>query len=90
MYNQQAEKKMNTIFIFVLFILISWYFRFGHGAFLLCLEDLYKKITGKDLIYTALVGKPSELTYVYAHQLILDQAREIGIAQKLKRLYAIG
>ena len=65
-------------------------YRFGHGAFLLCLEDLYKKITGKDLIYKALVGKPSELTYRYAHQLILDQARELGIRHKIKRLYAIG
>lgn len=64
--------------------------RFGHGAFLLCLEELYKKITGKDLIYKALVGKPSEITYRYAHQLILDQAKEIGVSHKIKRLYAIG
>ena len=35
--------------------------RFGHGAFLVSLENLYKKITGRDLIYTALVGKPSEV-----------------------------
>jgi ribonucleotide monophosphatase NagD (HAD superfamily) len=42
--------------------------RFGHGAFLLCLESLYKKITGHDLEYTALVGKPSELTYVHGEQ----------------------
>ncbi len=37
--------------------------RFGHGAFLVSLENLYKKITGKDLVYTALIGKPSEITY---------------------------
>lgn len=37
--------------------------RFGHGAFLLALEHLYKKITGRDLIYSALIGKPSEITY---------------------------
>ena len=37
--------------------------RFGHGAFLVSLENLYKKITGRDLIYTALIGKPSEITY---------------------------
>ncbi len=37
--------------------------RFGHGAFLVSLENLYKKITGRDLIYSALIGKPSEITY---------------------------
>ena len=26
--------------------------RFGHGAFLLCLEELYKKVTGMSLIDT--------------------------------------
>ena len=37
--------------------------RFGHGAFLLCLENLFKKVTGRDLVYTGLIGKPSEITY---------------------------
>lgn len=64
--------------------------RFGHGAFLLCLEALYKKITGKDLIYTALIGKPSEITYHHAHHVVLSQAQCIGLNQHLKRLYAIG
>lgn len=63
--------------------------RFGHGAFLVCLEELYKKITGKELIYSALIGKPSEITYQYAHQLILDQAHSLGISN-IKHLYAIG
>ncbi|KAK3931091.1 Haloacid dehalogenase-like hydrolase domain-containing 5 [Frankliniella fusca] len=64
--------------------------RFGHGAFLLCLEALYKKITGKELIYTALIGKPSEITYHHAHHMVLNQAQSIGINHHLKRLYAIG
>ncbi|XP_046405549.1 haloacid dehalogenase-like hydrolase domain-containing 5 isoform X2 [Ischnura elegans] len=64
--------------------------RFGHGAFLLCLENLYKKITNRDLIYTALVGKPSEITYHHAHRLIMRQAEEIGIVNQVKTLYAIG
>ncbi|KAG8226700.1 hypothetical protein J437_LFUL005516, partial [Ladona fulva] len=63
--------------------------RFGHGAFLICLENLYKKITEKDLIYTALIGKPSEITYHHAHQLIMKQAKEIGVADEMKTLYAI-
>ena len=37
--------------------------RFGNGAFLLCLEALFEKTTGKKLEYTALVGKPSVVTY---------------------------
>ncbi|KAK7862641.1 hypothetical protein R5R35_002070 [Gryllus longicercus] len=64
--------------------------RFGHGAFLLCLETLYKKITGLNLIYTALIGKPSEITYHHAHCMVLAHARQIGITDNLKHLYAIG
>lgn len=64
--------------------------RFGHGAFLLCLEALYKKITGKDLVYTALIGKPSEITYHHAHHVVLTQAQAIGCNHQLRRLYAIG
>ncbi|XP_022249060.1 haloacid dehalogenase-like hydrolase domain-containing 5 [Limulus polyphemus] len=64
--------------------------RFGHGAFLVCLENLYKKITGKDVIYTALVGKPSEITYLHAEHCLLQEARKIGITSPIKSLYAIG
>ena len=64
--------------------------RFGHGAFLLCLEALYKKLTGKDLIYTALVGKPSEITYYHAETMVQHHARSIGINQPVTKLYAIG
>ncbi|CAG2053428.1 unnamed protein product [Timema podura] len=64
--------------------------RFGHGAFLLCLEHLYQKITGHNLIYSALIGKPSEITYYHAHRLALSQAKSIDKHDKLKRLYAVG
>nr|CAD7443614.1 unnamed protein product [Timema bartmani] len=64
--------------------------RFGHGAFLLCLEHLYKKITGHNLIYSALIGKPSEITYYHAHHLALSQAKSIDKHDRLKRLYAVG
>ena len=37
--------------------------RFAHGCFLHCLESLYHKVSGYELKYTALVGKPSEITY---------------------------
>lgn len=64
--------------------------RFGHGMFLVCLENLYKKITGYDLKYEALIGKPSVVTYNYAELLIRQQAQKLGWTTPVKRLYAIG
>ncbi|KAK7069856.1 Haloacid dehalogenase-like hydrolase domain-containing 5 [Halocaridina rubra] len=64
--------------------------RFGHGAFLLCLEALYKKVTGNDLIYTALVGKPSEITYYHSETMVQTHARSLGIQHPITKLYAIG
>ncbi|XP_034391376.1 haloacid dehalogenase-like hydrolase domain-containing 5 isoform X2 [Cyclopterus lumpus] len=64
--------------------------RFGHGMFLVCLESLYKKVTGYDLKYEALIGKPSVVTYNYAEMLISQQAERLGWNTPVKRLYAIG
>uniref|UniRef100_H2ZHK3 Uncharacterized protein n=1 Tax=Ciona savignyi TaxID=51511 RepID=H2ZHK3_CIOSA len=63
--------------------------RFGHGAFLVCLENLYKKICGEDLVYTALVGKPSEITYEYSQKLIEEIATGLNMPH-LDTVYAIG
>lgn len=63
--------------------------RYGHGAFLLCLESLYKKVTGKDMTYAALVGKPSEITYYHANQMLVNHASSIGI-ENVDTIYAIG
>lgn len=64
--------------------------RFGHGMFLVCLESLYKKITGHELKYEALIGKPSVVTYNYAELLVRQQAESLGWTGPVKRLYAIG
>lgn len=64
--------------------------RFGHGTFLVCLENIYKKITGKELKYEALMGKPSELTYHFAEYLIRCQAMERDWKNPITSLYAIG
>ncbi|TSK13386.1 Haloacid dehalogenase-like hydrolase domain-containing 5 [Bagarius yarrelli] len=64
--------------------------RFGHGMFLVCLENIYKKITGYDLHYEALIGKPSVVTYNYAELLIRQQAEKLGWTEPVQRLYAIG
>ena len=55
----------------------------------MCLENLYKKITGRDLTYTALIGKPSEITYEYSQKLIEEIATAKHIP-KLETVYAIG
>uniref|UniRef100_H3CME6 Haloacid dehalogenase-like hydrolase domain-containing 5 n=1 Tax=Tetraodon nigroviridis TaxID=99883 RepID=H3CME6_TETNG len=64
--------------------------RFGHGMFLVCLENLYKKVTGHELKYEALIGKPSVVTYNYAELLVRQQAESLGWTTPVKRLYAIG
>jgi len=64
--------------------------RFGHGAFLRCLEALYKKYTNDQLRYTALVGKPSEVTYCHAETMLQEHARKIGVTEPLTNLYMVG
>ncbi|XP_027977029.1 haloacid dehalogenase-like hydrolase domain-containing 5 isoform X1 [Eumetopias jubatus] len=64
--------------------------RFGHGTFLLCLETIYRKVTGKELRYEGLMGKPSVLTYQYAEDLIRQQAERRGWVAPIQKLYAIG
>ncbi|KAJ9593025.1 hypothetical protein L9F63_015310, partial [Diploptera punctata] len=79
-----------TLLFKILFVFSISNLMFGHGAFLVCLENLYKKITGHNLIYTALIGKPSEITFHHAHHMVVTQANSIGISHSVKRLYAIG
>uniref|UniRef100_A0A8B9GP89 Haloacid dehalogenase like hydrolase domain containing 5 n=1 Tax=Amazona collaria TaxID=241587 RepID=A0A8B9GP89_9PSIT len=64
--------------------------RIGHGTFLLCLENIYKKVTGRELKYEALIGKPSTVTYRYAAYLIQEQAEKQGWKAPIRRLYAVG
>ncbi|NXS14951.1 HDHD5 hydrolase, partial [Neodrepanis coruscans] len=64
--------------------------RFGHGTFMVCLENIYKKITGKELKYEALMGKPSRLTYQYAEHLLRAQALHSRWKQPIHTLYAVG
>ena len=71
--------------------------RFGHGAFLLCLEHLYKKVTSKDLCYTALVGKPSEITYRHAEEVLHQEQAKLFFTRNastnppaIKSMYFVG
>lgn len=47
-------------------------------------------MTGKELRYEGLMGKPSVLTYQYAEDLIRQQAERRGWAAPIRKLYAIG
>ena len=75
--------------ILLLGVTMVW-LRFGHGTFLHCLESVYQKLVGRPLTYTALMGKPSEITYYYAEKLIMRQAASMGLKLPIKTLYAIG
>ena len=59
----------------------------------MCLENVYEKITGKSLTYTALVGKPSEITYKHAEHVLQGHgARIFGHSQwnPLRNMYFVG
>ncbi|CAK9295472.1 unnamed protein product [Gordionus sp. m RMFG-2023] len=69
--------------------------RLGHGAFLSCLESLYKKMTGKELIYSAILGKPNVLNYLYAEKILYENAKKINQhhhsnPSNIQTIYAIG
>jgi len=65
--------------------------RLAHGSFLVCLESLYERITGNKLIYTAIIGKPSEVTYRFAEHTIAIKRRQMGyVNTPLRKLYFIG
>ncbi|CAF2677587.1 unnamed protein product [Rotaria sp. Silwood2] len=63
--------------------------RFGHGAFLTCLEALYNKLSSNDLMYTALVGKPYEISFQYSEMMANKLARSKG-QPKVEKIYFVG
>ncbi len=50
---------------------------------------VWQKITGYELKYTALVGKPSEITYHHSEHVLQTLARQIGLPG-IRRMYCIG
>uniref|UniRef100_A0A914YWK2 Cat eye syndrome critical region protein 5 n=1 Tax=Panagrolaimus superbus TaxID=310955 RepID=A0A914YWK2_9BILA len=63
--------------------------RFGHGIFLTCLETLYRKLTGYELHYTAILGKPSEVSFLHATYCAQKVAHHLGLSP-IEKLYVIG
>jgi HAD superfamily hydrolase (TIGR01456 family) len=60
--------------------------RFTSGAFLICLQNLYKELTQRELSVTV-YGKPFPETYIYAQKLL---HRMTGSDEPLHTVYAIG
>ena len=60
--------------------------RFGHGTFLHCLEQIYERLSGNELKYSAIVGKPNEISYLYAESVLNDHAQSIGYTNSIKRI----
>ncbi|XP_029943250.1 haloacid dehalogenase-like hydrolase domain-containing 5 [Salarias fasciatus] len=60
--------------------------RFGHGMFLLCLESVYRKLSGRELQYQALLGKPALRTYRHAEVLLRQQ----NLGRRVSTIYAVG
>ena len=47
-------------------------------------------MTGRDLEYTALVGKPSEITFRYAEHALTRASRKMGYSEQIKTMYLVG
>ncbi|KAF9915657.1 hypothetical protein BX616_005646 [Lobosporangium transversale] len=63
--------------------------RFGQGTFKLCLEKIYKHLTGQELEYTTF-GKPMKSTYEYAES-VLDKISPLADGDNTKRtVYVVG
>lgn len=53
--------------------------RYGQGAFSTALIALIRRLTGRDLEHVTFFGKPNPEPYRLAEQLLLNQARELGL-----------
>jgi hypothetical protein len=51
--------------------------------------SIVQKLSGNDLMYTALVGKPYEISFQYAEMMANKLARAKG-QSKIERMYFIG
>ena len=63
--------------------------RFGTGAFLHALRGVWEEATRVQLLYKEM-GKPSQITYEYAHKELLQSAGPKEGHQPLRRVYMIG
>ncbi|VDN98162.1 unnamed protein product [Rodentolepis nana] len=65
--------------------------RIALGSFLSCLQTLYERLTGRHLICTGTLGKPSPSAYMFVMvQCNAIAAKDFGATRPLKRIYCIG
>ena len=68
-----------------------YYYYFYPYANNITYESCLQKVTGNELKYTAIVGKPSEISYRYAEHCLTEQSRRLSNnPSPLKTLYMIG
>jgi len=71
-------------------IVIHWLFQsieYFHNRYYIIYQQ---KITGHDLQYTALIGKPSEITFRYAEHALTRESKKMGFSKPIKTMYLIG
>lgn len=49
-----------------------------------------QRVSGHPLKYTALVGKPSEITYRFSEHVLSKTAQRMGISRPLRKIYFFG
>ena len=53
-------------------------------------HSLFQKVSGHELKYTALIGKPSEITFRWAEHCLTREARRLGIKSPMETMYLVG
>lgn len=55
-----------------------------------CQSMRVQKVTGNDLKYAVMMGKPSEFTFRYAEYVVSLMAKKLGYKRPINRLYMLG
>ncbi|KAF0975080.1 hypothetical protein FDP41_005833 [Naegleria fowleri] len=63
--------------------------RFGQGMIKLCLQSIFKELTGKDLQIQQ-YGKPMKVTYDFCKKRLNELAAKNGITESVDRIFMVG
>lgn len=64
--------------------------RLGAGAFTMALEGVYRQLSGGAGLEQTLFGKPQRTTYAHVESMLAREAAELGYADGVHRVYAVG
>lgn len=70
-------------------IIIIWNKGFGQGMIKLCLQSIFKELTGKDLQIQQ-YGKPMKVTYDFCKKRLNELAAKNGITESVDRIFMVG